>query len=269
MRWLFAAILASGCYSPHPQPGAPCGTGGCPDGLVCSPATMTCELRAIDAAVDTRAVDSTVDTPPADAPPSGPRVVQQGTNHASSAASLSVTLPNLPASGDVLVMIGGDPAAALTSVSGGGATWTPAARSTVNANVEIWVGVTDGTSAVVTITLTNSSSSMTIAVSEWAGLRAANLIDVTSTGNGVASPADPGPITTTSAKDLLIFAVGDGAPNTFGTPGPGTWAALDGVTGVITQGAWWRYVTATGAFEPTVSETANTWDAAAVALRAL
>lgn len=266
-------LLASGCYAPHPQPGAPCASTACPDGLVCSPATMTCELHAIDAAVDTRIVDAPIDAridaPPADAPPTGPRVVQQATNHADSAASLSVTLPNLPASGDVLVMIGGDPAAELTGVTGGGATWTAAARSAVNANVEIWVGVTDGSSATVTITLTNSTSSMTIAVSEWAGLRAANLVDVTSTGNGLASPADPGPITTTAANDVLIFGVGDGAPNTFGTPGPGTWTALDAVTGVITQGAWWRYVTATGTFEPTVGETSGQWDAALVALRAL
>ncbi len=44
-----AASLLVGCYSPSPQPGAPCADGRCPAGLVCSPATNTCERSAIDA----------------------------------------------------------------------------------------------------------------------------------------------------------------------------------------------------------------------------
>ena len=267
-------MLWGGCYAPHPQPGAPCGSGSCPAGLVCSPATQTCELHALDAALsDSPAPDARHDAsidappPPVDAP-SGPRLVQQNTNHADSAATLSVTLANLPAAGDVLVMIGGDPAGSLGSVTGGGATWTAAAKSTVNANVEIWVGVTDGSSATVTIALPNTTSPMTIAVSEWAGLVATNLVDVTSIGDGLASPAVPAALTTTNAKDLLLFGVGDGAPNTFGTPGPGSWTALDGVTGLITQGAWYRVVTATGTFGPGVGESNGHWDAALVALRA-
>jgi hypothetical protein len=52
MRGLLAAALLVGCYSPRPSPGAPCPDGVCPSGLVCSPATRTCELMATDAAVD-------------------------------------------------------------------------------------------------------------------------------------------------------------------------------------------------------------------------
>ncbi|HUS31799.1 MAG TPA: hypothetical protein VMZ53_25030 [Kofleriaceae bacterium] len=47
--------LLVGCYSPTPHAGAPCPDGVCPTGLVCSPATMTCEISATpkaDAAVD-------------------------------------------------------------------------------------------------------------------------------------------------------------------------------------------------------------------------
>ncbi len=44
---VLSAVAA--CYAPHPPAGAPCSTGGdCPDGLVCSPATNTCELTATE-----------------------------------------------------------------------------------------------------------------------------------------------------------------------------------------------------------------------------
>src|SRR5690349_10567497 len=63
MRRLCAAILLWGCYAPHPQAGAPCARGVCPSGLVCSPATQTCEVTATDPP------DASRDAPPSDAPP--------------------------------------------------------------------------------------------------------------------------------------------------------------------------------------------------------
>ena len=124
----------------------------CPDGLVCSPATQTCELHAIDA----RLADSdiTVDSPrPVDARPDSvppdalvlPALLQQKQASAAAGPSLSLTLDSAPANGDVLVMIGGCPAAPLMTATGGGVTnWMRAASSTVNVNVELWFGVTDG-----------------------------------------------------------------------------------------------------------------------------
>lgn len=56
-----AFLLLVGCYAPTPPAGAPCPDGSCPSGLVCSPATMTCELTVIDAAV---ADDGPIDAPP-------------------------------------------------------------------------------------------------------------------------------------------------------------------------------------------------------------
>jgi hypothetical protein len=50
MRVLPVAVAIAACYHPHPQAGAPCPDGTCPSGLVCSPASQTCELVAIDAA---------------------------------------------------------------------------------------------------------------------------------------------------------------------------------------------------------------------------
>ena len=62
MRRLLAAVLLWGCYAPHPQAGAPCANGACPSGLVCSPATQTCEVTA------TSPPDASRDAPPRDAP---------------------------------------------------------------------------------------------------------------------------------------------------------------------------------------------------------
>jgi hypothetical protein len=48
--------LFTGCFAPAPVTGSPCPTGVCPTGLVCSPATQTCEVSAVDASatVDAR-----------------------------------------------------------------------------------------------------------------------------------------------------------------------------------------------------------------------
>jgi hypothetical protein len=51
-------VLVAACFSPHPSPGAQCAVGGiCPEGLVCA-ATNTCELTALDAAVEDAPIDT-------------------------------------------------------------------------------------------------------------------------------------------------------------------------------------------------------------------
>jgi hypothetical protein len=44
-----AVVALAGCFDPHPIAGTPCPDGQCPAPLVCSPASMTCEMTAIDA----------------------------------------------------------------------------------------------------------------------------------------------------------------------------------------------------------------------------
>lgn len=53
--------MLAGCFSPKPPAGAPCPDGTCPSGLVCSPATQTCEPTA-----------TAIDAPPPDSPPDAP-----------------------------------------------------------------------------------------------------------------------------------------------------------------------------------------------------
>ena len=47
-RCYWAVVACAGCFSPAPPAGAPCADNGrCPETLVCSPATKTCEHAAV------------------------------------------------------------------------------------------------------------------------------------------------------------------------------------------------------------------------------
>jgi hypothetical protein len=60
-------LACAACVTPAPNPGSPCAPNDdCPDGLVCSLPTHTCELTLLDAPVDTAAAvtgSGTVDDP--------------------------------------------------------------------------------------------------------------------------------------------------------------------------------------------------------------
>ncbi|MFN0249373.1 MAG: hypothetical protein ACKV2T_20980, partial [Kofleriaceae bacterium] len=63
-------IVLVGCFSPSPQAGVPCAVSGeCPTGLVCAPATNTCERfptttdAALGGAIDS-ATDASIDASP-------------------------------------------------------------------------------------------------------------------------------------------------------------------------------------------------------------
>ena len=239
----------------------------CPDGLVCSPASQTCEVTAVDARVDVvRDSAPIAHDAPVDAAAQA-MLVQSATSYAAPSESLSVTLQTAPIAGHVLVLIAGNPHAGLTSVSGAGATGARVAISPVYNNVEIWIGVTDGSSKTLTATDPGSTASMSLLLTEWSGLAAANMLDGSATLDGMASPASAGAITTTNPRDLILFAASDNTPNTFGVPGPGTWTALPVLDHAVIQSAWYLTTDAAATLSPAVSETAHAWDAALVGLR--
>jgi hypothetical protein len=197
-----------------------------------------------------------------------PALVQQATNYApNSNAPLSVTLAPAPIAGHLLVMVGAAEHGALSSVTGG-ATWTKAVNSLSNSNIEIWFGVATGSGSTVTITFPAYSLPMWMTVTEWSDMATSNVLDATHASANSSSPASSGAIVTTTARDLVIFGVADGAPNTFGAPSQGTWSALTGVSSnVIVQSEWYQVVSATGTYNPQVTETHHDWDAAIAALR--
>ena len=259
MRWL-VVLAGMSCYAPDPPAGGPCSNGMCPEGLVCSPATDTCEHEATPRLDATTADASGVDgaDPPADAVADAPAdarpdasaptaaVVQQQTAYAASAAMLSVTLPTPPAAGNLLVMIGGTPSGSLDMVSGG-ATWTRATFSVTNSNIEVWYGVADGTTATVTIRRTSSTSAMWISASEWSGLATSAVLEGATGDDGVTTTVSAGMLDISNPPALLVFAASAFAPGVWGTPTPAGWTALAPIDGAaVTQRAWFRVTPSAG-----------------------
>ena len=59
MRWLWVALMVTGCYHPDPAPGAPCSEGKlCPTGLVCRSSLCVDPTTPFDAAIDARPLDA-------------------------------------------------------------------------------------------------------------------------------------------------------------------------------------------------------------------
>ena len=273
MRKLVVLTLLAGCYSPHPQAGTPCPTGVCPDPLVCSPASHSCETTAVDAPRppdDAPAIDAMPDALPGDARHVTGELIQQATNHAD-ADTLTITLPQAPAAGDVLIFVGGDIHAELDGTTGvvGGAVpiWKRATFSVINTNIEIWYGVSLGsTRDIVVHGIAGDTHAIFGNVSEWSGLVSSGaMLDGAHANDGLTSPADPGAITTTNMHDIAILGVADLTPNTYGTPTGAVWHAMTGIDADVSIGVWWRNVGLPLTVHPTVSETDNSWDAAVAA----
>lgn len=274
MRALIALLGLAGCFAPNPPPGSPCTDGACPTGLVCSPASQTCERTAVDAAlllelpIPIDAVsDAAIDAPP-DAAPPGVQLRQQAVNADPGTDSLSITLAASPQLGNLLVMVGGNVSGALTVVQGGGvATWTRATRSLVHQNVELWYGVVSQVgNQTVTIQLPGSTLATTLWVGEFDGLAIGLPLDGAVANDGVTSVATTGAITTQHPDDLLVFAVACTSPNTFGTVTPGTWSAADQASSTETsQGVWYQIVASAGSYAPSIPVSCLRWDAAIAA----
>jgi hypothetical protein len=267
---LALGVILAGCYAPQPHAGAPCPDDICPTGLVCSPATMTCETTAIDAGardtssdVDARidaALDARTDAPP----PNTPVLRQQKTAYLNANTQLSLTLDMAPVTGNVLIMVGSTVSGPIT-ISGGGATWSLASQSLVNANSEIYFGITNGASSTITISRNDTASPIFMHVGEWSGLATSSLLDDAVANDGTTSPASAGSVTTV-APALLVFGAAEFQSGSFGVPTPGTWTALTPVNGSsVIQNAWYRLEPTPGTYTPTVTETEHEWDAALAA----
>lgn len=274
-RLLCLLLPVSGCYSPHVVAGAPCGTDGqCPLEQVCIAGICQSPPTSTDAAGHESPRDGGVDVyVPADGgvtdAPAQLALVQQSAKGATSGSPLMITLPSLPAAGDVLIVLAGARQARLppSGVSGGGVSvWKLASRSIINCNEEIWYGTTDGTSANVSISLPDNLGVIFGHVSQWHGLTTTPL-DMATASSAATSPAAPGTITTQHASDLVVLAASEPAPVTWGKPAPGTWTPLTPVTaGDCAHAAWYRIVTESGAYAPTVTESGKeNWDAVVAA----
>jgi hypothetical protein len=198
-------------------------------------------------------------------------LVQQKNANSSSATSLAATFTTAVSTtaGNVIVVVGGTSTGSLSGVSGGGVgNWFKAQSSTTNTHIEIWYGAVDVATNTSTTPITATAATaggMWMTVTEWNGVSLA--IDKTAAQAGTTSPASAGSITTTNAADLVMFGVADNTGSTYGTPTGGTWTALTAITTPEAQTTWYQIAVATATFNPTVTETASTWDAAILALK--
>jgi hypothetical protein len=249
---LAIATLLAACYQPTAVTGAPCAANGdCPGG-------QRCDLGVSPPICVTML---------ADGPQGGPLLIDQSANTMVNALALSTTFTQPLIPSDVLVLIGGA-GTGIVSVSGGGVSWTQAVASYTNKDIEIWYGVTDGSSPTITITANGMANNMRISVSEWAGLSTTSPLDQVGHASDTTLAPATATVNTVNVRDLVIFAVADAAPTAFGTPAPGTWTGLtDANDSVTDQSAWFEAVSSAGSYIPTVSQTGAKWDAAIAAFR--
>jgi hypothetical protein len=140
-----------------------------------------------------------------------------------------ITLPANVTAGDALVLAFSNTSDTInvSSVSGGGVTWTRAAvenDDAVTADSEIWYGLaSSGGSGTSTITATLTSAAAkayAVNLSEWSGVGGVDQAPAGILDHTGSSPANAPSITPTHSGDLFIGAVGANAAAS-GTPGGG------------------------------------------------
>jgi hypothetical protein len=216
--------------------------------------------------------------PTGDGADSGIALVQKVADSLPSGTMFHGTFKNPPTSGNLLIMIGAAETDALKRPTGGGVgTWMVAAQSNQHQNVEIWWGVTDGSSSTVTIACgtrcAQTLGPMWLELTEWSGLATAAPVDDHNAADGTAimtppGVASPGTITTISGPDLLILGVTDDRSIDTQVMDVEPWMPLDPIMAdPVTQRAWYRIAQTPGSYTPRVTVTAD-WDAAAAAFLA-
>jgi hypothetical protein len=205
------------------------------------------------------------------------RLVQQKTGAGGS--SVTITLGSLPQANNLLILVGGDPSGLGTPTGGGVTAWSLAAKQNTNSDAEIWYGITNGSSAAVTITGTKAFGNL----SEWSGMNQTqgSVKDVTATGTGTTATAKTtAGMTTINANDLIIFDVGANATppcpcvTNWGTgPTPGTWTVMQEIvetTIANDQESWYSIVATAQLYNPSEAFTgaAGWWDAAMASFKA-
>lgn len=152
-----------------------------------------------------------------------------------SGESFSVTLPNTPTSGDVLICTFGDTTAngfdAIRSISdaNGKITWTKQVGNNYQDvyyyDSEIWYGTVNavGASNTIAITLVSANAAAYAAeayVSEYSGMAASGFLDRTASNQGTGFATDSGTTaTTTQVNELWIASIVASAPQSSPTNG--------------------------------------------------
>ena len=197
--------------------------------------------------------------------------------------SQTITLPANSTVGNTLVLLVScdhSNNATVSTVSGGGVTTWSKATATAAASgagmAEIWYGAVTSAATVLTVTLSGSTNWQLADLAEYSGINTTSPLDGATGTTGSASSFTAGPITTTSAGDLVVTDAWTGVASSASTVGPNTsgytvlsetkaggnfyrgWAAYQVVGAAGSQSAQWfqpsftsgTYATAIAAFKP-------------------
>jgi hypothetical protein len=205
-----------------------------------------------------------------------PLPVQQAQGGGSSVSPITVTLPNTPTVGNLLVacITSGDNTTRPTSISQTGVTWDAAALiSSNNAGsnyCEIWVGVVGaGAGTAVTINVAGGLAAHNAIVFEVAGYTP-ELVDVTSstTFTSTTTPT-AGTVATLNANDLVIACVNSAAAQETVGPTGGFQRLKDSIAAVAQMlSAAVRAVSSTGSYSATWTSTPTTGAGCILTLKA-
>lgn len=177
-----------------------------------------------------------------------------------------------PGAGNALrLMIVRDPATTISSVTGGGVTWTR--LSTVTDTVatitcDLYGGDnSSGSGTTVAITISNTYSTLEVNVSEWSGLGTAPVTDpAPSTNTGTSSTLTTAAVTPTAGKNLLLLACGailNGTHTVTNTPSGGFTALTRSATANYLAFAYQIVASASGSYQTTwpISVSYSAWAA--------
>jgi hypothetical protein len=176
-------------------------------------------------------------------------LVQQatGANLGNNGNTLTVTLPQAPGTGNVLVLIFDQIGASQVITSITGANWTRVGQNTSGGDLEIWTG-TNPSSSAITITGANYFGGFQpgyAIVAEFSGISGIpDGLAVTTAGG--SWPVTTGTLTTTNASDLLMTAVLTYSGGGIGAAVSSGWTPLAAPPGTFSLAAAYRLVNTTG-----------------------
>lgn len=144
--------------------------------------------------------------------------------------SKTITI-SAPASGAMLsLFIGHVSSASISSVSGGGVTWSKVGNVTESATtstIEHWVGHnSSGSGTTITIVVSNTYGAYECNFSEWSGTDTSGVADPAETTNsGTSNTMTTASVTPTAGKEVLLLACGVTLAHVTNTPS-GSFSAL-------------------------------------------
>lgn len=163
-----------------------------------------------------------------------------------------------PAAGSALrLLISSDNLFTISSVTGGGVTWTQlSVADNTTASHRIWMFGGDnssGSGTTISVTISNTYNTFECNISEWSGLDTTPVADPSpGSSTGTSNTLSTATATPTAGKEVLLLAVGGEQSNTVTNTPSGSFTALSRSGTATKQGFAYRIVaSASGSYSTT------------------